>query len=399
MKKLIIKIFVMLLLIGGGIFLGQQLMLRLEEQGKPRERDKGSRAAPVEVLEIKRGPITLRRIFSGTLEARADFIVSPKVGGRIESLAVDLADTVIRGQVVAKLDNDEYLQAVTQGKANIAVAKANLIEAKNALEISNRGFERFKSLRQRSVASDFQFDEAMVNKLTAEAQLEVAKAQLTRAESLLEIANIRLTYSTVTVDWKSSDEQRIVAARYVDEGHTVAANASLLRIVAIDPIIGVMFITEKDYARLQKGQVASLSTDAYPGQAFSGKVARISPVFNRASRQVRVELTVANPQHLLKPGMFIRAIIEFETVPDATVIPEQALTKRADQVGVFIVDEATQTVMWRPVKIGIREGDQVQVSGEKLRGRVVTLGHQMVDEGSAIIIPENGNQQPVDGGK
>ena len=101
-----------------------------------------------------------------------------------------------------------------------------------------------------------------------------------RAEASLETANIRLGYTRITAGWSGGDDQRVVAERYVDEGETVSANTPLLRIVELDPITGVIFVTERDYARLQPGQeVLLLTTDAYPGEDFQGRIERIAPVF------------------------------------------------------------------------------------------------------------------------
>ncbi len=180
---------------------------------------------PVEVAQIQRGPIALQRTFSGELEALAEFVVAPKVSGRVERVLVNIADTVKRGQVVAELDNDEYVQAVAQAQADLAVARANLSEAKSALEIANREFKRTESLLKRGIASDSEFDAARQDQLAKQAQLKVAAAQVTKAESSLETANIRLGYTKVTAGWTGGDEHRVVAERYVDEGQTVAANA------------------------------------------------------------------------------------------------------------------------------------------------------------------------------
>ena len=110
-------------------------------------------------------------------------------------------------------------------------------------------------------------------------------------------------------------------------------------------------------------------------------------VITKSTRQARIEMTIDNPQHRLKPGMFIRATVVLARESEATVIPEQALTKRDDRNGVFIVSENGQSVVWREVKVGIREGDRVQVEGQGLNGRVVTLGQQLVNDGSSITIP------------
>jgi hypothetical protein len=79
-------------------------------------------------------------------------------------------------------------------------------------------------------------------------------------------------------------------------------------------------------------------------------------------------------------------------VPEATIVPEQALTIRDDSSGVFIVSEDGRSVAWREVKVGIREGERVQVEGQGLSGRVVTLGQQLVKNGSAITIPDMQSQ-------
>lgn len=367
--------------------LGWTVFRALTERGGAGNRGALRHAAPVEVAPIRRGPIELRRTYSGTLEPRAEFVVAPKVSGRVERLAVDLADTVRRGQVVAELDNDEYVQAVAQAKADLEVAKANLAEAKSALKIADRELERIRTLRSRGVASESQLDAARANHLTKQAQLEVASAQAAKADASLETANIRLGYTKVRASWTGGSDRRVVAERFANEGGTVAANASLLLIVELDPITGVLFVTEKDYVRMRKGQLATLTTDAYPGERFQGRIDRIAPVFRQATRQARVELAIENPAQRLKPGMFIRVSAVLDRLADATIVPEQALTTRNDRTGVFVVSEDGRSVAWRNVAVGIRDGDRVQVTGEGLSGRVVTLGQQLIDDGSAISIP------------
>ena len=383
------KIFILtVLLIGAAAGLGWVIFGQFQNRADSSKSGKALRPVPVEVAQIQRGPIALQRTFSGELEALAEFVVAPKVSGRVERVIVNIADSVKRGQVVAELDNDEYVQAVAQAQADLLVARANQSQAKSALEIANREFKRTESLLKRGIASDSEFDVATQEQLAKQAQLKVAAAQVTKAESSLEIANIRLGYTKVTAGWTGGDEHRVVAERYVNEGQTVAANAPLLLIVDLNPIVGVIFVTERDYAHLIPGQLVSLTTDAYPGEQYTGRIDRIAPVFRKSTRQARIEMTIDNPQHRLKPGMFIRTTIVLTQVSDATIIPEQALTIRDDKSGVFIVSEDGQSVVWREVKVGIREGNRVQVEGEGLSGRVVTLGQQLVKDGSAITIPD-----------
>ena len=375
------------LLVVGGIAWG--VWAKLASDAGPPERP-GIGPAPVEVAEVVRGPIEDRRVFSGTLESTAEIRVAAKVGGRVERLAVDLADEVELGQTVAVLDSAEYTAAVAQAEAELAVANANLSEAISALEIARRELQRVKTLQDRGVVSEAQFDTAAAEELAASSQVEVAKAEVQQAQAALEAERIRLGYATVNATWSGGDGLRVVSQQFVEEGDTVAPNTPLLSIVELDPIRAVVYVTERDYARLRPGQRVALRTDAFPGRAFEGEVARVSPVFNEASRQARVELTVPNPEHALKPGMFVRAEAVLDSAPDALTVAEIALTERAGQESVFVVDEAGETVRLVPVELGIRQGDRVQVMARGLEAgdRVVTLGQQLLDEGSEITIPD-----------
>ena len=390
LKKLIVVLLLMAVAAGAGWV----IVNKHRGQIGPGERGKRLRPLPVEVAQIQRGPIELRRSFSGALEAMSEFVVAPKVSGRVEKVFVKLSDTVMRGQNVAELDNAEYVQAVVQAEADLVEAKATLVMSGSALKIANRELERTKKLLKRGIASDSEFDAARADQLAKQAQLEVAKAQVDRAEASLKTANIRLGYTKVTASWTGGDKHRVVAERYLDEGQTVAANAPLLLIVELHPINGVVYVTEKDYARLKPGQTVSLTTDAYPGEQFRGQIDRIAPVFRKSTRQARVEMTIENKQHRLKPGMFIRATVVMEKVPEATIIPEQALTTRNEKSGVFVVNDDGKSVVWREVRVGIREGHRVQVEGEGLSGLVVTLGQQLVSDGSAITI-SNAQNEPT----
>jgi RND family efflux transporter MFP subunit len=346
------------------------------------------RPVPVVVAPIERAPIVSQRTFSGTLEAYAEFVAAPKVGGIIERLSVNIGDSVARGHVVAELDNAEFVQAVAQAKAELQVAEANLEEASSLLTIAERELKRIDQLSGRGVSSASQRDIAQADHLAKQAHVEVTLAQVARAQAQVETAQIRLGYTQVRADWHGDNETRLVAERYVDEGENVSANTPLLKIIKLNPIVAVIFVTEKEYAGLQTGQPVSLATDAYPGSEFNGKVSRIAPVFREATRQARVEVQVDNSAQRLKPGMFVRVNVVFERLNEATVIPAQALTSRDNEEGVFVLADDGQRVTWRSVRRGIRQGERLQVTGEGLQGAVVVLGQQLLNDGSSILLTD-----------
>lgn len=344
---------------------------------------KKRRPAPVEVAPIARESITRARTYSGSLGAPAELIVAAKIAGRIKTMPVDLGDTVKSGQVVVELDTDERVLLLAQADAEFAVARATLVEANQALELTKRDLDRIVQLEKRGVSSKAQLDTARANEIARAASVEVARAQVARAEASRDAAKVRLGFTRIGVRW-DGDDTRVVARRLVDEGAMVAANEPLLTIVELDPLEAVVFVSERDYAYLEPEQPVTLRTDAYPKERFEGRVARIAPVFETGSRQARVEIAIPNADGRLKPGMFVRATIDLETVGDAVVVPIEALSSRDDAPGVFLVDG--EKVAWRPVKLGVRAWDRVQLVEGPTTGRVVTLGHQLLDDGSPIAI-------------
>jgi RND family efflux transporter MFP subunit len=374
--------------------LGALIARRLLEPVEEAQRGGGPEAAPVEIALVEQGSIELRRVFSGALEATARITIAPKVAGRITSMPLDLADLVQRGQVVARLDDDEYLQDVAQAEAELAVAKAGLVQAESAAVIAQRELERVETLEGRGIASESQLDTVRADNLAKQAAVQVAEAQVTRAEALLQAARIRLGYTTIRAEWEGGDDQRIVAQRFAEQGDTISANTPLLSIIELDPIEAVIFATEREYALLAPGQPVTLTTDAYPDRTWTGDVARVSPIFREGSRQARVEISIENDDGALRPGMFVRVEAVLGQADDATIVPVQSLTERGGQTVVFVVGDDRATARMMPVTVGIRDGQRVQVTGEGIEGAVVTLGQQLLGEESAITLPDLNGDAP-----
>ena len=382
------KFVALVIVLAGAGSLGWNIYERLEKQQPDKTtREKISRIVPVEIRPILQDTrIELIRTFTGTINANHEFVVASKVSGRIEEITVDLADTINRGQVVARLDNAEYKQALTQSQADLAVAQANLAEAQSLLKIAEREYQRINTLQQRGVSSEAEQDTAEANQLARAAHLDVTRAQVTRATAAVETARIRLGYSDVIAQWQGGNDSRIVAERFIDEGQSVNINEPLLRIVELDTVIAVFHVTERDYGLLTQGQTVAVDTDAYAGSVFQGHISRIAPVFRESTRQARVELEIDNPDHKLKPGMFARVNVILESITNATLIPESALVKRGGETGIFVLDQTGTTVQWKIVQPGIRQGDRLQLIDSNLNGKVVTLGQQLLEDGSQVIV-------------
>jgi len=392
-------IFVLLGLVG---LLGWQVYQRVSTAQKGIHRQRRSPMVAVEAARVKKAAIRDVALFTGSLKPRSYFVVAPKISGRLEKLLVNIGDSVKRGQLIAMLDDEEYTQQVEQARAELAVVEANVEERRSALEVAKREFERTKALRHKKIASESELDAAQAHYQAQEAKLKVALAQVVQKEAALKTAQVRLSYTKIRTSWKDGDEYRIVGERFVDEGAMLTANAPIVSILDISALTAVIHIIERDYAHVKTGQVTVMTTDAFPGKTFTGKVARVAPLLKETSRQARVEIEVPNREQLLKPGMFIRAQIEFARNDNAIVIPVTALVKRDGQQGVFMADAQNMKVRFVPVSLGIVNGDMAEVVKPSLSGLVVTLGHHLLEDGSTITLPdlkrENSSPRRVDDG-
>ena len=383
MKKLFVTL-VFLALIG---LLGWQVYLRIDELRKPTARDRKAPPVPVEAEPVRKDTVRDIGFFTGTLYPYTQFIVAPKIAGRLEKLFVKIGDPVKKGQLIAVLEDDEYLQQVDQARAEREVARANVGEARSALDTARRELDRAKALRQKKIASESELDAAGAEFNSQEAKYKVALAQVAQKEAALKAAQVRLSYTKIRATWEEGDQDRVVGERFVDEGTMLAPNTPIVSILDICSLTGVIFVIERDYSKVKVGQEALISTDAFPDRTFSGKVVRMAPLIKETSREARVEVEIFNPEGLLKPGMFIRAQIEFSRQDNATIVPARALTKRGGREGVFILKREEMIAQFVPLKLGIANSEWVQVIEPPLSGLVVTLGQHMLEDGSAIVLP------------
>lgn len=374
------------------------LIVRLQEKLiKPASRNKVRPAVPVEVAAVKRGNLVIRRSFGGTIEAQARLTVAPRVDGRIRRLLVEVAAPVKRGQVLAELDDAEFVQAEAEAKARLQVAEAEKAAALSRNDIAGRELERSRTLQKRGIASDSAFDIAQAEFLSSQAAVKVAAATCEQAAAVLAAARIRLEDTRIQAEWSAGDDERVVAERFCDEGDTVAANHPLFTIVELDPLMAVIQVGEKDYPRLENGQPAELVCDAFPDRTFAASILRIAPVFSRETRQARVELRIANPDLLLKPGMFCRCRLVLEKRADVLQLPLAALTRRREKNGVFRLNNEGNRVSWQELATGLANDQWVEILNADFEidtgARVVVLGQQLLTDGAAVKVISAGERR------
>lgn len=382
--------FTFLLLLG---FTGWTVYQELSKKSGDNSPGGRKAALPVETAAVRKEDIYDVGSFTGTLFPRSQFVVAPKTGGRLEDLLVNIGDHLQPGQVIAVLDDDEYVQQLDQAKAELEVARANLQESRSSLGLAKREFERAQALRQKKITSESELDSAEAQFQVQEAKYKVALAQIAQKQAALKAAEVRLSYTKIYATWEN-EGSRVVGQRFVDEGAMLAPNDSIVSILDIRSLIAVVHVIERDYTKVHVGQTAVVTTDAFPGKVFVGEVIRIAPLIKETSRQSRVEIKIPNDGETLKPGMFVRVRIEFSRQQDTPVIPVAAVCKRDGKQGVFLVDERLMVARFVPVVLGIVDGDRAQVISPPLSGSVVTLGQHLLSDGSSIVVPSPRDQKP-----
>ncbi len=386
-KRLVQRAIVVGALLVAVAFMGA-LLLSQFRTGAGESRGDQTPAVPVEVGEITRQTLRDIRTLSGTLEANSRSLIATRIAGRVERMLVNIGDVVESNDVIAILDDAELRQAVDEASAELQVAQATLAESESNLVIAERNFRRVERLFNESIASEAELDTVRAEFEAMEARVRVSKSQVARAEAQLRAEEVRLSYATVNAIWPNPNGPRIIGERFVDEGSTVAANGAVVSLLDIDTLIAVIYVAERDYARLRIGQAVSVTSESHRGEVFQGEAVRLAPEFRQASRQARVEVELENRDHRLKPGMFIRAEVELARADDAVAVPKEAIVRRRGTEGVFRVDETTMKANFVPLTFGISEGNRVQVLNppDRFDGEVVTLGHHLIDDGSTIRI-------------
>ena len=398
------KFFFSVLLLAGLGLLGWQVYEKVSASKNGFQRNRRNVPVAVEVAAVKKSSMREIGRFTGSLFPLSEFIVAPKIAGRLEKMLVDIGDVVQGGQLMAVLDDDEYRQQVMQAQAELEVARANLQEGRDMLENTEREYRRIVNLRKKKITSESELDTIDAKYKTYQAKLRVAKAQLTQKEAELNMAKVRLAYTQIKVPQNHSSSLRVVGERFVDEGAMLASNNPIVSILDIGTLTAVIHVIERDYPKIQPGLEATAATDAFPGRTFPGRVIRIAPLLKEKSREARVEIEIPNEQKRLKPGMFVRVEILFQKHDNATVVPAAAIVKRNGTPGVFMADIQQKKARFVPVTVGIVNGTGAEILNPPLNGSVVTLGHHLLEDGATIILPGSkptgGSQRkPVTSGK
>jgi RND family efflux transporter MFP subunit len=304
-----------------------------------------ARDVPVEV----RAPVDLRPLI------QAD--VGSKTLGYLDAVLVDRGDRVTRGQLLALVRPSDLPD-------QLAAARSTLAQAQSSTALARTNYDRAKQLAPEAVVSQQELQQAQSQFATAEAAQQAAQAQI--AALAVRLGETRI----------ASPLTGVVTQRRLDPGTLVGppGGGAIVTVARVDTLRVFITVNERELGGIRIGQDAHVEVDALPGKTFTGKVVRLAPALDPATRTLDAEVQLDNRAGLLYPGMYGRGAIVIETHPQMPVAPVGAVVLSNRQAYAFTVDGADvvhRRVLtlgvdggdWFEIKAGVRPGEEVVVAG------------------------------------
>lgn len=296
---------------------------------------------PVEVNDVSRGDISAYYSNTATLEAVQEATIVSKVRGIVQRLEIEEGDYVKAGQILAKIEDDQY--------------RIESERAKSTLDRLNNEYNRNKELFEKSLIS-------------AEVY-ENSRYEYESQKSAYELAQLNYNYTTI-----KSPISGVISERFIKVGNMIGTDQQVFKVTDFDPIQANLFIPEHERYKMKKGQRTELIADAIPGKVFTGKIERISPTIDPLTGTFRVTVYLDDEEDLLRPGMFGRVKIVYDTRTNTKMIPKAAIISEDETKSVFVIKDSLafrkiiQTGYVNGVNIevleGLEEGEIVVTTGQ-----------------------------------
>ncbi len=360
----------------------------------------GAVAVDVEVITPSGETVSRQVELPARIEAFQQATVYSRVSGYLSRIAVDIGDRVSEGQLLAKIDVPEIVDEYRELEAKLAAnraerqgASAELESARAESGLQEVTFRRVESVRNQEpeVMPQQTVDEARAKHESARAAVRVAEskieqidkehqaveASLKRLQTLIDFADVRAPFAGV------------VTERFVDPGLLLQAGTSsravqrLVTVADMDRVRVFLDVPESAVPYVQVEDPVSLTVDAIPGRDFKGKVTRFARVLDPATRTMKTEIVMPNPDWALRPGMFGRAALFLEENAGTVLIPAEALRVDVDSVFVYsVVDGRVRRV---DVETEIGDGVLAEVtSGLVGNESIVVATKGPLSEGSLV---------------
>ncbi len=359
MKKKVFIAFCVLLLIAGALGGIKFLQInRMIAQGK----EFVPPPATVTATSVMSSEWEQRLTAVGSLEAVQGVTVTAELSGKIQQIVFEPGTHVEAGDLLVQQDISSEKAQLRADEATLALKKAN--------------HDRAKELLADNVVTQAAYDQAL-------AEYKQALAAIDNIRSVIAKKAIRAPFAGR------------LGIRLVNLGQNLEGGEPIVSLQAMDPIFINFLLPQNQIAQIQPGLTVRITTDALPGQEVQGHVTAINPLVEEATRNIRIQATVDNPQELLRPGMFVDVDVIMPEREDVRMIPTTAVFYAPYSDSVFVVEKQAAgdgqpdglTLRQQFVRLGAQRGDYVAVlSGVEVGDQIVSTGVFKYRNGQRVVI-------------
>lgn len=312
--------------------------------------DEEAAAVPVETVKPLRSDIDA--MYSGTapIEAFADAMVIAKVSGEVQEIFVEEGDEIASGQILARLDGDRLRLESQQAEANL-----------RKLE---RDFQRNQDLKAKGLISVGDFEKILY--------------EMEALQATFDLSQLEYGYTEIR-----SPIDGVVSRRLIKIGNTIEVNSETFHVTSLEPLVSYLHVPEREYQRISADQPALISVDALQGARFDATVARVSPIVDPDTGTFKITIEVSDATRQLKPGMFGRISIVYDSRSNVLQIPRSAVIEETGNSYVFIVRDGVASRQL--IETGFTDGGNIEiVDGVSDDDEVVFVGHVNLKDGAKV---------------
>lgn len=261
---------------------------------------------PVEISKPSRGDIFA--VYTGTapIEAYAEADVIAKVAGEVRTILVEEGDDVKKGQILAQLDGDRLRLELSESSARLSKLK--------------RDYERNVDLSEKGLVSAGDF--------------EKIKFDMEALQATHNLASLELDYTQIRAPIDG-----VISERYIKLGNTLSINDPVFRVTGFDPLVAYLHIPEREFSNIAVGQTVAIEIDALSDAPILTTVTRVSPIVDPATGTFKITIEILDESRRIKPGMFARIGVVYDTHENALQVPRSALVDDLGRSSVFVVED------------------------------------------------------------
>src|ERR1700732_4634311 len=376
---------------------------------------------PVQVAAVEKTTIEHTVVAQAVLFPLAQSAIVPKISAPVKTFLIKRGSRVRQGQLLAVLEHEDLAAAAQDTKgtydqaqatyeistgadlpAEMQKAQLEVQAAKQMLDAQQKIYDSRQELFQQGALPRKELDQSRVDFTQARNQSEIAEKHLEAMQAIgkqqtlksaarqLESAKGKYLGATAQLGYSEihSPIDGVIADRPLFPGEMAAAGTPLLTVMDVSQVVARAHIPQQDAALLKLGDKATITA---PGeeQPAEGKITVISPALDPNSTTVEVWVQAKNPEQRLKPGTSVQLSMLAQTIPDALVIPAASLLTAEDGATSVMLAGSDNRAHQKPVKVGVRQGDDVQiVEGVKEGDRVVASGAYGLPDNTKIQIEQ-----------